>query len=93
MKLDDLSQAQQFALIDVVSRGGLYRMASYDGAMTHMHQTMVALHRRGLVRLKPGSGPHGAVERTKAGTALVVAKYGPAVALLDLRPKKKRGQR
>lgn len=98
MKFTDLSQPQQFAMIDVVSRGGLYRMpCGYDGSMTHTHQTMLALHRRGLVFFRPRSGPMGAVERTKAGLALVVDRFGPAahgasVALLNATPKR-RGQR
>jgi hypothetical protein len=80
-----LSNPMRLALIDLVSRGGLYRIrVGYDGSLTHSHATMVALAKRGLCTLKPRAGCMGAAETSKAGIKVIIDEFrGDHPALVD----------
>jgi hypothetical protein len=87
----DLNQPQKNALIDIVARGGLYRIrAGYEGSLhqPHSHATIVALARFGLCSIRPNVGCMGTVEPTASGRKLIAAEfgsntYGPAVMMVD----------
>lgn len=79
VRFSDLTQPQQFALIDLVARNGLYRTsAGYEGSLhqPHRHVTMIALQRQGLCKIRPMSGCMGAVEPSVAGRLLIKRKFG-----------------
>lgn len=100
MTFDELTQPQQLALVDIVARGGLYRMpAGYEGSLhqPHHHASMLALAKRGLCKLLPKAGCMGAVEPTATGRKVVSLKfngtaYGALVVIVDAtkKPRRKR---
>lgn len=74
MKLDDLSKAQQRALIDLVCRGGMNRItAGWEAKRNafHGHRTMLALERLGLCLINPLGACMGSAVATRAGRELV----------------------
>ncbi|MFH0299802.1 hypothetical protein AAFX91_21725 [Bradyrhizobium sp. 31Argb] len=91
MKYADLTRAQQLALIDIVSRGGLFRIAAgYDGSIVHSHGTMLALARRGLCRIHRSIGDMGAANPSRLGRKIIIDEFGGTAALVDA--KRKRGK-
>lgn len=83
--IGDLTPAQQYALLDVVARGGINRIRpGYDGTIVHRHNTMIALTVKGLVALRPG-GCQGWAEPTKLGTRTCGGKRAAYQAVVRLR--------
>lgn len=80
-----LSTPMRLALIDLVSRGGMYRSAGgFLGALAHLHPTMLALEARGLVKILPTFGRARRVEPTKAGERMIMAEFrGDRPAIVD----------
>ncbi len=90
MKYADLTRAQQLALIDIVSRGGLFRIAAgYDGSIVHSHGTMLALARRGLCKIHRSIGDMGAADPTRLGRKIIIDEFGGVAALVATRKRGK----
>lgn len=74
-----LSAPQRLALIDMVNRGGMYRInAGYDGSRVHARGVIVALEKRGLCHIKRLAGCMGGVDPTPAGVILILKEFDGA---------------
>jgi hypothetical protein len=74
----------RLALIDIVNRGGLLRIAAgYDGTRLHARTTVVALDKRGLCSITPKLGM-GAADPTPAGIKIITDEFrGAKPSLAD----------
>lgn len=80
-----LSAPMRLALIDLVSRRGMYRTAEgYLGAMVHLPATMYALESRNLIDLFPSRGRPNRAQPTKTGERVIRTEFsGDAPQLVD----------